>query len=393
MSAKQGCPACGERGYSIFLEIPDVPVHVGVVWETADAARACPRGDMRLGFCRCCGFIHNTAFDGANVDYGLRYDNALHFSGVFQQYEQRLAEHLVERYGIRGKRVLEIGCGRGHFLGLLCRLGDNRGIGFDPSYDARNADPAVGDTVRVVKGFYSPSYAHEPADLLCCRHVLEHIGDPRSFLLSLRDTLDDQQGAVLYFEVPNAFLALRDLSIWDLIYEHAVYFVPNSIDFLFRACGFEVLDFREAYSGQFISLEARLRRDGAVTSEVLPTPTPNLERDVAAYAEHFRRRKDEWLRRLDAYVERGRSVAVWGAGAKAVSFLNLLEAGSRVARVVDINPGKQGSYLAGSGHEIVAPEALATMPPDVVIVMNPVYKAEVEAALAALDLAPEVLTT
>lgn len=390
MTQKLDCPACGSAGYTVFLEIEQAPVHVGVVWETREAALGCARGDIHLAFCRHCGFIDNVAFDDSLVDYNLRYDNALHFSKVFVEYERGVAERLISRYDIREGDVLEIGCGGGHFLGLLCELGDNRGHGYDPSHDPANADASVGKTVEVVKDYYSDEYADQPADLIACRHVLEHIQDPRAFLESLRTTLDAQPDCVLYFEVPNAFLALRDLSIWDVIYEHTIYFVPNALGTLFRATGFEVLDLHEAYDGQFVGIEARPCERPKTPPE--PVPTPGLVAEVEAYGAHFRAKRDEWQRRMDAFAAAGRKTVVWGGGAKAVSFLHLLDVAQQVEWVVDINPGKQGSFLAGGGQAIVAPERLVEIQPDVVVVMNPVYKAEIEAQLSQLGLSPEVLT-
>jgi len=390
MTHERTCPACFAPGYEVFLEIAGAPVHVGVVWETREAALACPRGDIHLAFCRRCGFIDNVAFDEDLVDYELRYDNALHFSKVFVEYERAVAERLVARYGIRNGHVLEIGCGGGHFLGLLCELGDNRGHGYDPSHDPGNADASVGRTVEVVKDYYSDKYKDQPADLIACRHVLEHIQDPRAFLESLRSTLEDQPDCVLYFEVPNAFLALRDLSIWDVIYEHTIYFVPNALGTLFRATGFEVLDLHEAYDGQFVGIEARPCPRPAQPPE--PVETPGLVADVEAYGAHFRAKRDEWQKRMDGFAAAGRTAVVWGGGAKAVSFLHLLDVSEQVEWVVDINPGKQGSFLAGGGQEIIAPERLVDIRPDVVVVMNPVYKAEIEARLSELGLSPQVLS-
>ena len=33
-----------------------------------------------------------------------------------------------ERYGLRKKRILEIGCGKGEFLEQICEMGDNQGV-------------------------------------------------------------------------------------------------------------------------------------------------------------------------------------------------------------------------------------------------------------------------
>lgn len=192
--------------------------------------------------------------------------------------------------------------------------------------------------------------------------------------------------------MPNAYLILRELSIWDLIYEHCLYFVPETLGYLFRSCGFELLDLHEAYHGQFIGLEARPLAEGAERRPPERPDTAELAREVEAFAGHFRERREAWQRRIAALREEGRRVVVWGAGAKAVGFLNLLELGDLVDRIVDINPGKQGSFLAGSGQPIVAPEELRKDPPDAVVVVNPVYREEIAAELRRQGLAPELWT-
>lgn len=372
---------------SPFFEVAGVPVHVGVLWSTAEGARACPRGSIRLVFDHDSGLIHNAAFDESLVDYSLRYDNALHFSPFFQAYEERLAKRLVDRYALQGKHVVEIGAGGGRFLGLLCELGDNRGTGYDPSHDPQAADARLGDRVEVVRDYYSERHADRPAALLCCRHVLEHIPEPAAFLRGLRNTLDRHPETVLYFEVPNSYLVLRELSIWDVIYEHCGYFVPESLGALFRSAGFEILDLHESYEGQFVGIEAR---PGRVDDS--PCDTRELAPAVAAFSQRFRAKRDAWQRRLGELRRAGRRAVVWGGGAKAVSFLNLLELGDAIELVVDINPGKQGTHLAGAGQEIVAPEALREVRPDVVLVMNAVYRREIEAQLGGLGVSCTVLT-
>jgi SAM-dependent methyltransferase len=379
--------------YETFAEFPAMPVHVGVLWEDAASAKSSVRGDVALAFCPTCGFIGNRAFDADRVDYELRYDNALHFSPTFRKYEEDTARRLIDGYGIRERRIAEIGCGSGHFLSLICELGRNRGIGFDPSY--RPGDEPLPEGVRILPEYYSEDHAEHSTDLLCCRHVLEHIPEPRGFLDMVRRALASDPGAVIYFEVPNAFLVLRELSIWDVIYEHCNYFAGVTLEALFRRSGFEVLEVREPYRGQFLSLEARLARDPEETSgarvRVERDALAVLGRHVEAFADHVREKRQEWNERLASLSRAGSSAVIWGGGAKTVSFLNLVDAHDTIRSVVDINPGKQGSFIAGTGQPIVSPERLAEIAPDVVVVMNPVYRAEIEAQLTSLGLAPEVI--
>jgi SAM-dependent methyltransferase len=346
---------------------------------------------MALALCRRCGFLTNLDFDPALVDYGRRYDNALHFSPFFQKYESELAERLIARYALRGKHVLELGCGSGHFLGLLCSLAGATGTGFDPSHDPERADPALAGRATVRREVYTERHRDVPADLVCCRHVLEHLPEPRALLASLHRTLAGRPESVLYFEVPCAYLILRDGSIWDLMYEHCGYYVPSSLARLFERSGFEVLHVGEAYEGQFVGIEARPARPGREAPASAPE-TAELSRLVASFSERFRATRATWQERLAKLRAEGRRIVVWGAGGKTVGFTSLLGLGDAIDAVVDVNPGKQGSYLAGSGQPILAPEALRERRPDVVIVMNPVYRREIQAELARLGLAPEVLT-
>jgi hypothetical protein len=129
------CPACQFAHTEPFFELTEAPVSIGIQWPSVDAAKSCQRGDLRLSFCSACGFIWNQAFDACRLEYSQRYDNSLDYSPVFQEYAKSIARRLIGTYNIRKKQVIELGCGKGHFLTLLCEEGDNRGLGFDPSYD------------------------------------------------------------------------------------------------------------------------------------------------------------------------------------------------------------------------------------------------------------------
>ncbi len=59
--------------------------------------------------------------------------------------------------------------------------------------------------------------------------------------------------------------------------------------------------------------------------------------------------------------------------------------------VVDINPKKQGNYIAGTGQKIVPPEFLRYYHPDLVIVMNPIYKSEIQQMIKEIGITTETL--
>lgn len=382
------CPVCGDANAWTFAEISQIPVHCNVLCETPAKAVEISKADIHLSICRDCGHVFNAAFNPLEMEYSPAYEASLDHSPLFNRYADEMAARLIERYDIHGKLVLEIGCGQGRFLTRLCQLGGNRGLGFDPSY--RGAGNEAGDdAVSIIPDFYSERYAKHRADLVCCRQVLEHIASPRDFLAGVRRAVGDRPATVVFFEVPNALFTLRDLGIWDLIYEHCSYFCPTSLSRLFHLCGFEVIEVSETYGSQFLYIDAR-STDAATPLSPRDRPSVDMDALATGFADHYRRKLAAWQQRLDTLTRSGRRTVIWGGGSKGVTFLNVLKARAQVDYVVDINPAKQGMYVPGTGQPIVAPDSMRQRPPDTILVMNPLYAREIAAEAARLGVSAEI---
>jgi hypothetical protein len=383
------CTVCQKAGARPLLDIEDVPVHCNLLWSTLEEARQAPRGNIRLCFCPECGHLFNAAFDARLMAYTQEYENSLHFSPRFQQYASRLARGLIERHDLRGKEIVEIGSGKGDFLHLLCKLGGNRGTGFDASYVP---DPAkeLGGHVRFIQESYSEKHGRHPAAFICCRHVLEHIEQPDDFVAMVRRAIGDNRTAV-FIEVPDALYTLRDLGIWDIIYEHCSYFSRPSLARLFEQNRFRVQQLASVFNGQFLTIEATPARGAAAAGSDRQHELAEMAQLAAAFAGNYQERVSDWQGRLAAMAERGQRVVIWGTGSKGVSFLNLLKSAHLVEYAVDVNPRKQSMYVAGSGQQIVPPNFLTRYRPDIVIIMNRNYEAEIGRQLAALGVTATIV--
>jgi len=345
---------------------------------------------MKLGFCSKCGHTYNFAFVPGLMDYKHDYENSLHFSPRFQEYAEQLALKLIERYRLIGKDIIEIGCGDGDFLELLCRGGQNRCYGFDPSHVPDLDETGALKKITFIRDYYSEVYSKYKADLICCRHVLEHIPHPRLFLDTIRNAIGALSQTVVFFEVPNVMYTLKDMGIWDLIYEHCSYFSPPSLRAAFRLSGFEVLDETEAFEGQFLAIEARPVGE-TCAAERIETVTPNELKDyVSGFKENFTNRVMRWTNELRRMKKAGETAVIWGAGSKGATFLNTLKVTDQIEYVIDINPRKEGMYVSGTGQKIVAPEFLKNYSPNVVLIMNPIYADEIKQMLNDLNLSCEV---
>jgi hypothetical protein len=99
-----------------------------------------------------------------------------------------------------------------------------------------------------------------------------------------------------------------------------------------------------------------------------------------------------WKRRIEEIMQSGRKVVAWGAGARAVSFLNALKIREEVPLVADINPKRQGKYMPGTGQRVVSPEFLVGYQPEVIIVTNPTFEVEIKLQAKDLGLSCDFLT-
>jgi len=386
------CPVCQKSNGEIFLEMAEVPVHCNLLWSAKADAVDAQRGSIQLTFCPDCGFIFNAAFAPELMKYSQAYENSLHFSPRFQNYAESLAKDLINRYKLKGKQIIDIGCGKGDFLKLLCKFGDNTGVGFDPSYEPdRNNMGKEEKKVTFVQDFYSEAYSGYQADLICCRHVLEHIQFPRNFLNVVRRAIGNKLATGVLFEVPNVIFTLRDLGIWDIIYEHCNYFSRFSLHHLFSSCGFKSITTKETFNAQFITLEAFPASSQHDCNEVNADGVEEAAGLVAAFGEKYRLKVEEWSEFLTCAASEGQRLVVWGSGSKGVTFLNMLQIHNQIEYVVDINPRKQGKYVAGTGQRIVPPDFLLEYRPDVIVIMNSVYKSEIKELCKQLGLSVEMM--
>ena len=134
------CPCCGADRAETIHEVPQVPVHDVQLMRTRADAVNCGKGDIALTLCATCGFLWNSRFDRSLLDYGLGYESTQAFSPTFNRFHTRLAHDLIDRFDLTDKSIIEIGCGQGEFLSMLCDMAGASGTGFDPAYAGRRSD-------------------------------------------------------------------------------------------------------------------------------------------------------------------------------------------------------------------------------------------------------------
>jgi hypothetical protein len=385
------CPACSAVGLTVFHEQRGIPTNSCLLLD-ADEAVAYPRGDLRLAFCRACGFLTNVAFDPGLSEYSSRYEETQGYSERFVSFATDLARHWVEKFDLAGGTAIEIGCGKGEFLEYLVDAGLGHATGIDPGLHPERLRAEVADRITARTAFYDAGYGPLEADAVICRHTLEHIPDVARFVRDIRAGIGDRTDTVVLFELPDVMRILDEVAFWDVYYEHCSYFSAGSLARLFRASGFEVLHVERVYDDQYLILEAR---PSTVPAAGQPLPIEDdleqLAKGTRVFEEGFARTLSGWRDRLAALGRAGGTAVIWGSGSKGVSFLTNLGMDDAVRCAVDINPFRQGKAMIGTGHLIVGPEALTDIQPQLVVAMNPIYLDEIQAELDRLRVPAELV--
>lgn len=384
MSLRSACPVSGSTEITPVFTLGNVPVICNQLWPDAEAAAAAPAGDVALVRSAGCGMIWNAAFEPERMVYAPGYENALHFSPKFQAFADGLAQGLADRFDLRGKHVFEIGCGDGHMLDLMVKHGAATATGFDPSMAGIDSPFTAREGVEIVPEYFRSDQLDRPFDAIICRHVLEHLDAPMALLHDIRRAIGTREVPV-YFEVPNAGWMLRAVSMWDVIYEHVGYWTAPAMETAFRRAGFAPVSMREGYDGQFLMLEAR---PTAPAPDHLPSDTANVIADADAFTTAAEGELAIWRKRLS---EMSGKAVIWGAGSKGITFANALgsTAAASLAALVDLNPRKHGLFAPGVALPVVSPEALRDLQPDLVLISNALYEAEITAEIRGLGLDPE----
>ncbi len=384
------CLNCQSTNVENFFLLKNAPVQSIVTIKTYEDAIAIPKKELTLAFCNNCGFIFNSTFDTSLDMYTKGYEDQQGFSATWLSFITEVTNRFIEKYDVRNKNVIEIGCGKGDFLKIICELGNNKGIGIDPAYVPGRLEE--NENLQFIREFYSEKHGDLPADVIVCRHTMEHIHDTYNFVKTIRKAIKNNPDVIVLIEVPSIVRILKIQAFWDIFYEHCSYFSPGSLARLFKLNNFEVLDNYLEYDDQYLFLEAKPVEE---TSETVHPAEESIE-DLKKLADEFvvkvNDQLNNWKTKLLKMKDDNKKVVVWGGGSKSVGFLTHFNELGVIEHVVDINPHMQGNFIPGIGIQYKTPDFLKEYKPDVVIIMNGVYEKEIGKTLSDMDLHPELIS-
>lgn len=310
--------------------------------------------DLELYQCDACGLLQ---LKGAPVSYYREVIRSAAYSPEMRAFREAQFADWSQRYGLAGRRVVEIGCGRGEYLLLLKEAGLDA-CGIEAGTASLRACRAAG--LRATRGYLtrrSGMLPGAPFDAFVSFNFLEHWPDPVGSLRALVRNLTD--GGVGLVEVPNFDMILRQGLFSEFIADHLLYFTEDTLCFVLRRAGFDVLTCRVVWHNYILSAEVRKR--APLNIDRLEQRRTAITSALHAFIGHFPLGK----------------VAIWGAGHQALAVIALAGIAPDIRYIIDSAPFKQGRYSPATHLRIVAPDILWSEPVQAVIVMAASYSEEV----------------
>lgn len=316
-----------------------------------------PRHPLDFVQCPTCTHVWNRQFRYDAIPYENKPNRMFNTGAIWKGHLAHTRDLLSSHLPAQPK-VVEIGCGEGHFLRGLAEVCEGGTfVGFDPS-----ATPENGRGVDFHARLFKPldDMATILPDAVVIRHVLEHLAELNSFVEELAWGAQLAGKACLLFaEVPCIDRVFATGRLADFYFEHVSHFTSRSFTSLMLRAG-ELLTLDHGYDGEVVYALVRL---GVSTDQWVQA------RKTCDFRARAMASQSAITLQLDELAASGKKVAIWGGTGKGAAFIHHFGADAgRFPLVVDSDPGKAGSYVPGTGQLIQYRDVLKNERPDVVII-------------------------
>ena len=310
--------------------------------------------DLKICQCSGCGLVQ---LNNDPVPYYKEVIRATSFSNEMTAFRRKHFKNFVEKNKLKNKKIVEIGCGTGHYLSILSDF-DVDARGFEFARDSVEICRKKGlkvemdfidNSSRMLKG--------GPFEAFMIMSFLEHQPHPNKMLGGIYHNLTP--GGIGLVEVPNFDMIIENNLFAEFIGDHLLYFTKETLERTLEINGFDVIYSQSVWYDYILSMVVKKREEHNLSNFII--------------------RKEKVRKEITDFVKRynENSVAIWGAGHQSLAIMSIVDLGKKIKYVVDSATFKQGRFTPATHIPIVEPDRLKLDPPKAVIVMAASYSDEV----------------
>lgn len=276
------------------------------------------------------------------------------YSTTMEDLRKSEYKHFIEFALLEGKKIIEVGCGRGEFLGML------KGFpveGYGTEHKKELVEIAKGAGLRVDEDFPESEdhvFKNGPFDAFMSFNFLEHQPHPRTYLKAIYNNLCDEGYGLI--TVPSFEYILEQNSFYEIIPDHIAYYNFDSLTHLLNISGFEVLESRTV-NRDTIEVIVKKRKFPDISGII------SKKTDIAK----------EVLDTVKGYSK----IAIWGASHQGFTLCSTTDIAKYVDCIIDSAPFKQGRFAPASHIKIISPDDARKRKLEAIVIVAPGYTDEI----------------
>lgn len=315
--------------------------------------------DYHIFQCTGCGLVQ---FACEPVSYYKDSTRAGERCDILIKLRQSQYKHLIEKYNLYGKKIIEFGAGKGGFLKTLKEMQeysvDEYGIENNSEFVRIARDEMDVNVIQADSEEEGLRIPGGPFDAFSSFAFPARLVDPNALMRNIyRNTTSDAVGII---QVPSMEHLLEPCGFFDITSDHIAYYDQKTLSFLMEKNGFEVLEIGDVAQIYIYSI-VRKKRLYDVNSawndiDVLISQINGL---------------------VDKFCANGEKTAVWCAGHFAFTIISLCDIGNKISYIIDNAEFKQNKYSPASHVVIKGPEYFYSNPVDNILILGPIYVDEI----------------
>lgn len=373
------CRHCGETLTVKLVDLGTSPIANDYITPER-YAMAEPFYPLEVWVCSNCALAQTRDVLAADDIFREDYAYFSSASTSFLAHAKAYAEDMIDRFGVdQTSKVVELACNDGYLLQHVLAK-DIPCVGVEPCESVAAVARSKGIDTRVE--FFGRDLAQRlvdeghSADLMIANNVLAHVPDINDFVGGAEILLKPEGVAV--YEIQHLLRLMQNLQFDTIYHEHFSYISVLAAERFFASNGMRLFDVESQWThGGSIRLFA-CRADAShqptdrLKAMLEEERAYGLDRPETyeAWGEKVRGIKHELLELLIGLVRQGKTIAAYGAPAKASTLLNFCG----VARdfldfTCDLAPSKQNRFVPGVRIPILPPKAIEERKPDYVLIL------------------------